>query len=292
MPDDSVLRSELGELRRGERITSVQRLSGGFAGDPWLVSYADGTRVVGKTLAGAPGDLFRIEAEGLATLRATGYVQTPEVLAVTWRLLLLEELPAREDTEASWAAFAADLAGLHRNTVNDRFGWDHDGYLGRLPQINNWATNGHEFFAQNRLLRYLDEPLVEQALTSTDRRALERLCDRMQGIIPAMPPVLTHDDLWSANLLGKADSGLAAIDPAISYTWAEVDLSMLWSCPRPPASDRFFHVYQELNPSPPGWAERMPLLNLRELLSVAAQETESAWAVERIRTILKPFYPS
>ena len=36
----------------------------------------------------------------------------------------------------------------------------------------------------------------------------------------------------------------------------------------------------------------MPLLNLRELLSVAAQETESAWAVERIAAILKPFYLS
>lgn len=179
-------------------------------------------------------------------------MRTPEVLAATERLLLLEQLPARDDTETSWAAFAADLAGLHRSTVRDRFGWDHDGYLGRLPQINTWAADGHEFFAQNRLLRYLGEPLVEQALTNADRRALERFCDRMPGIIPAMPPVLTHGDLWSSNLLGKVGGGLAVIDPAISCTWAEVDLSMLWSCPRPPASDRFFDVYQELNPSPPG----------------------------------------
>ena len=192
MPDDSILRSELGELGRGERITSVQRLSGGFAGDPWLVSYADGTRVVGKTLAGAPRDLFRAETEGLAALRATGYVRTPEVLAVTGRLLLLEELPAREDTETSWAAFAADLAGLHLHTVGNRFGWDHDSYLGRLPQINTRSADGHEFFAQNRLLRYLGEPLTEQALTRADRRALERFCARMPEIIPAMPPVLTH----------------------------------------------------------------------------------------------------
>ena len=34
----------------------------------------------------------------------------------------------------------------------------------------------------------------------------------------------------------------------------------------------------------------MPLLNPRELLSVAAQAADSAWAGERIRKILKPFY--
>ena len=91
-----------------------------------------------------------------------------------------------------------------------------------------WAAGGHEFLAQHRLLRYLGEPLVEQALTSADRRALERFCTRMPEIIPAMPPVPTHGDLWPGNLLGKA-GGLAAIDPAVSCTWAEVDLSMLWS---------------------------------------------------------------
>lgn len=288
--DESVLRSELDGLGRGERICSVRRLPGGYAADAWLVRYADGTRVVGKTLAGAPGDLFLIEAEGLAVLRATGYVRTPEVLAVTRRLLLLEELPAREDTETIWTAFAAGLAGLHRHTISDRFGWDRDGYLGRLPQVNTWSADGHQFFAQNRLLRYLGEPLAERVLTTADRRALEHFCARMAEVIPVMPPVLTHGDLWPGNLLSMG-GGMAVIDPSVSCTWAEVDLSMLWSYPCPPVSDRFFGVYQELNPSPPGWAERMPLLHLRELLSVTAQETESARAVECIRQVLRPFYP-
>ena len=62
-----------------------------------------------------------------------------------------------------------------------------------LPFI--WAADGHGFFAQHRLLRYLGEPLVEQAVASADRRALERFCARMPEIIPAMPPVLTHGDL-------------------------------------------------------------------------------------------------
>ena len=91
-------------------------------------------------------------------------------------------------------------------------------------------------------------------------------------------------------MLGKAGGGLAVIDPAVSYTWAEADLSMLWGSPRPPASDRFFEVYQELNPSPPGWAERMPFLYLRELLSVVAQIADTPQAAEGIRTTLAPFY--
>jgi fructosamine-3-kinase len=78
-----------------------------------------------------------------------------------------------------------------------------------------------------------------------------------------MPAVLTHGDLWSGNLVSQPGGRVTVIDPAVSYTWAEVDLSMLWCSPRPPAAARFFEIYQELNPSPPGWADRMPVLHLR-----------------------------
>ena len=66
---------------------------------------------------------------------------------------------------------------------------------------------------------------------------------------------------------------------------------MLWSCPRPPASDRFFKLYQELSPSPPGWIGRMPILHLRELLSTVAHfGTEAVSAVQHIRHTVAPFY--
>jgi len=174
--------------------------------------------------------------------------------------------------------------------VHDRFGWDHDGYLGRVVQHNAWTASGHEFFAEHRVLRYLDEPLVQQVLTRADRGALERFCDRLTEIIPAMPAVLTHGDLWSGNLLSRAEGRITVIDPAVSYTWAEVDLSMLWGCQRPPASRRFFDLYQELSPSPPGWAERMPLLHLRELLSAIAHMGDSEGDAQRLRRTLTPFY--
>ncbi|GAA4630765.1 fructosamine kinase family protein [Actinoallomurus vinaceus] len=288
---DDVLRSELRALGRADGVSVVRRLSGGAVADTWLMTCADGTHMVGKTLADAVPGLFQTEADGLAALAGTGCVATPRVIAVTRRMLLLEALPDRDDSERSWEAFADDLAALHRSTTGDRFGWHDDGYLGRLRQVNTWTANGHEFFAQHRLLRYLAEPLAEQALTAADRRAVERLCARLPEVIPAMPAVLTHGDLWAANLLSRPGGRITVIDPAISRTWAEVDLSMLRCCPRPAASQRFFARYQERNPSPAGWTARMPVLHLREQLSVIAHFGASATrAITHTRSTLAPFY--
>lgn len=282
--------ARLGAVGRADGIISVQRLSGGVIADVWLISYADGSRIVAKSVVDAPGDLFAIEAEGLAALRSAGRLGTPQVLDVTRHLLLLEALSAGQDSPQAWQRFARNLAAAHRGTVHDRFGWHRDGYLGRLRQVNTWTASGHEFFAEHRLLRYLREPAVWQALDAGDRRALERLCDRLPQLIPPMPAVLTHGDLWASNLLSR-DGRIIVIDPAVSYAWAEIDLSMLWSCPRPPASDRFFKLYQELSPSPPGWIGRMPILHLRELLSTVAHfGTEAVSAVQHIRHTVAPFY--
>jgi fructosamine-3-kinase len=288
---DDALRASLREVGRADGIAAVRRLSGGVIADAWLISWADGTSAVGKIVNGPAPHLFRTEADGLAALRGTGHLATPDVLAVTDRLLLLEALAPRDDSAGSWEAFGRDMAGAHRAVVSDRFGWPADGWLGQLRQVNTWNADGHEFFAEHRLLRYLTEPPAEQALTADDRRAVERLCARLPELIPPMPAVLTHGDLWTGNLVSEPGGRITVIDPAVSYTWAEVDLSMLWSNPRPPASDRFFAAYQELNPSPPGWAERMPVLHLRELLSsIAHFGPAAAHDLGWVRDTLGPFY--
>jgi fructosamine-3-kinase len=200
------VRAELRALGLDREITAIRPLPGAYTADVWLVTYAHREPLAAKTLAGAPPGWFQAEAEGLATLRATGHLHTPSVLAVTGRMLVLEALHPRLDTRATWQAFAHDLAALPRSTVHDRFGWDHDGYLGHVVQRNTWTASGHDFFAQHRVLRYLDEPLVQQILTPADQRALERFCDRLPELIPVMPAVLTHGDLWSGNLLSQDEA--------------------------------------------------------------------------------------
>src|SRR5260370_19908284 len=162
MARHDILRGELRAVGLADRIASVQRLPGGLVADAWLVTYADGTRVAGKTLTGAPADVFRVEAEGLAALRETGHLQTPEVLAVTGRLLLLEALAARDDSGSTWDAFAHDLATLHRGTVYDRFAGVRDGYLGRGSRRNTRATSGQLSFSQLRVCPFVDVALSQQ----------------------------------------------------------------------------------------------------------------------------------
>jgi hypothetical protein len=45
-----------------------------------------------------------------------------------------------------------------------------------------------------------------------------------------------------------------------------------------------------LNPPPPGWVERMPPLNMRELLSVVAGTDEAPAWVRVIKETLAPCY--
>ncbi len=275
-------------LPAGMSAASVTRLDGGEVSSTWLVCLADGRRVVVKGGRAAPGGLFAEEPAGLAVLRTSGGLCTPQVLSIGATFLVLEALnPRIPDVPAFWEAAARAVAGLHAH-VSPRHGWDHDGWLGWLPQENAWEQDGHRFFAERRILRYLREPAAQRALDASDRAGLERLCARLPVLVPASPAVLTHGDLWRGNMVADPAERPVFIDPAVSWTWAEADLSMMYCNGGAPA--RFFDAYHELNPPPAGgWRERMELLHLRELLAVVAHFGPARDCVGRIRDVIKRF---
>jgi fructosamine-3-kinase len=272
----------------GYDAETVQPLSGGVIAQAGLATlYGSGEQVFAKTLAADDvPDLFEIEASGLAALQEAG-LRTPDVLLASPTLLVLEPFPAFPDTGEAWEALGRSLAQMHTSTVHDLFGWHRDGWLGRMRQVNTWTADGHEFFAAHRILRWL--PSIDGDLDTGDRRALERLCDRLPELMPVQPACLTHGDLWKGNILGSPEGGVAVIDPAVSYTWGEVDLSMVWCSPRTPESERFFDGYNEVSPLVDGWQERMPLLFLRELLSTLAHRCDDWGAVGYLREVIAPF---
>lgn len=271
-------------------MTALEPALGGLAATAGFARRPDGTAVFVKTFLEPPSDdAFLTEAEGLAALGELGGLATPQVLLADRDLLVLSVLDPRPATEAFWTELAHVLARLHTTTVHPRFGWRADNRLGRRRQVNTWHDDGFAFFAENRLLRWLGEPRVDAALGSVGRAALERLCARLPELLPERPACLTHGDLWAQNVLATPDGRPAVIDPAVSYTWAEVDLAHLWTTSPPPEADAFFDRYADLTGLDHGWRERMPIIQLRQHLAVVAQFDHDWGAADLCRATLAPF---
>ena len=282
-----LLRDRLADA--GFRPADVRATDEGLAAVSGLVTLEDGSQVFAKTFAAhLDGAVFAAEADGLQALRGAG-LATPDVLHHGEDLLVLSLLRPRPDGEAFWERLAHDLARVHRATVTDRFGWPHDNWLGSMPQRNTWHDDGFAFFAECRVLRWLPEPRVTAKLDRADRDALERLCAALPELMPARPACLTHGDFWTQNVLAAPDGAPAVIDPAVSYTWADVDLAHLWSTPHPPQAQRLFAVYGELTGAGPGWTDRLTYVQLRQHLALMAMFDDDWGSTDAVRALVAPF---
>ncbi len=301
MDADGAVAAGLAAAGLGDGILAIDELAGGDNSTAWRVSFRAGPPVVVKVFgkhgnapfaAGAYHDLFEVEAEGLAALQRIGGFPTPQVLACTPDALVLETMTtAPPEDPVFWENAGRALARLH-SVTGPRFGWQHDGWLGSLRQHNDWSEDGYEFYASHRILRYLREPAVDAAFDAHDRAGLHRLCNRLPQLVPPSPPSLTHGDLAPSNILATHGGQPALIDPAASWTWAEVDLSMIywldrtWNIHIPP---RFFEAYTEERPIDPGWRSRAPLVHLRELLSLVAHQDHRLDYVAEVRAIIRTY---
>jgi fructosamine-3-kinase len=264
---------------------SCSVVEGGYASKTYRVRTTLDRSVIVKTHDDPPPGLYSLEADGLNALRVPGAFVVPEVLRVTSGFLVLSDLGSAVLTDQSpdfWRDAGHRLAMQHQQTA-DKFGYHQDNYLGVLPQRNPWTADGHAFFAEHRLLRYLEVPNCANALPAEDRTRLERLADRLPDLIPEQPAALLHGDLWHGNLLPTP----ALIDPAVYYGWPEAELSMLEGCGNIHAE--FFTAYEDAHPLAAGWRDRLPLLHLREHLCVLAHFGLTESALTKIHETLAPY---
>lgn len=245
-------------------VVSAEAVAGGCISNGVRIKTSQGGRFFLKTNSETPEDMFGREAEGLEALRAAGELRVPQAHLHGADFLLLEDLAPASRSREYWTTFGQQLAGLHNHT-DERFGFEHDNYIGSTPQPNTWTDDGYAFFAEQRL-GFQAQLAAERGLLSySEVGQVERISARLAELIPEQPASLIHGDLWGGNAIADVHGQPALIDPAAHYGWAEAELGMTALFGGFGAA--FYAAYEEARPLESGYQERFPLYNLYHLLN-------------------------
>lgn len=263
---DTLLNPDLKQWleQNGLKVASVQTCSGGCISDTLKLHLQNGERLFVKQLEDAPADLFEAEAEGLRALQANCPLTVPKVIQVAQQWLLLEDLQSAKYSEDFWERLGHGLAELHKHQA-PFFGFACDNYCGATPQANPQYHNGYDFFAEQRILFQTKLARDQQLLNQKDAMDIERLCARLEQLIPEQSPALIHGDLWSGNVVADREGNPALIDPASYWGWPEADIAMTTLFGG--FDQHMYAHYQDVRTLEAGWENRLPLYNLYHLLN-------------------------
>lgn len=208
------------------------------------------------------------EQKGLELLRNTRTVSIPQIFDLIIKadaaLLILEMIDSRPNRKADPMHFGIKLAQMHSNS-GDKFGLDHDNFIGALIQRNAPCLNWSEFYLTRRLLPQFKIALDNKLLKHSDIPDDSSLLSIMDELMPDnLIPSLLHGDLWSGNYIPSTDSRYYLIDPAVFFGHSEIDIamSMLFGGFDP----RFYDGYFSVHPKQYLFSERIKLYQLYYLL--------------------------
>lgn len=213
-----------------------------------------------------PG-MFNAESKGLQLLYQPNVIRIPHVIGVgeegSFQFLLLEFIEQKSSIKNYWQQLGERLANLHRQQA-DKFGLDHNNYIGSLPQFNNQETSWINFFIEQRLNVQLRLAIDSRSVESTWIKKFESLYTKLKTLLPEESPSLVHGDLWSGNLITDEKGEPCLIDPAVHYGNREADLAMTKLFGG--FKLEFYDCYNEFFPLQKGYEKRMDIYNLYPLL--------------------------
>jgi len=252
----------------GSAVVATSPVAGGDICTATRVKVADGRTVLMKTHVQPPPGFFEAEARSLNWLHQAAPDLVPEALAVDADCLLLPFIEPGKPTVDAAVGLGHDLARLHAAGATT-YGWEKDGFIGRLPMKNAPAPTWAEFFATKRVLPYLKLARDRGHASAEHAQAIEGVLGKVAGLVPDEPPARLHGDLWNGNVLWGSDGRARLIDPAAYGGHREMDLAML-ALFGLPHLQQMTDAYQSLTPLADGWEERLALHQLFPLLTHAA----------------------
>ncbi|MDG5766780.1 fructosamine kinase family protein [Balneolales bacterium ANBcel1] len=258
------------QKRFNSNITDQRPVGGGCINDTTRLKLSDGTTLFVKRNRHSLHDMFVKEAKGLQLLAgATSGLRVPEVVGIledqpsdsSWLLLsFIEEGRSTGDFDQR---FGRALAELHRHTA-DKYGLDHDNYIGRLPQKNDYREEWIRFFIECRIEPQFAMARQHGYFSGNTRSSLDQLFKALPDLIPDEPPSLLHGDLWGGNYLCDNENRPVLIDPAVYYGHREMEIAftrMFGGFGR-----GFYQGYEEAWPMASGFSQRQDIYNLYPLL--------------------------
>lgn len=212
-------------------------------------------------------EMFATEEKGLAILNKESPVASPKVLGqgVFERksYLLTELIEKGAPSQNFWKNFGANLANQHRKS-SAMYGFDHDNFIGSLPQSNKKHSNWYDFFIEERLEPQLQLASVKNLIATDLHNQFNALFGKLSELIPSEPPALLHGDLWSGNFMINEAGEAAIFDPAVHYGHRETELAFTKLFGG--FSSEFYDYYDESFPLESGFDSRVDIHNLYPLL--------------------------
>tara|TARA_Y100001954_G_scaffold5038_1_gene5465 strand:- start:1959 stop:2807 length:849 start_codon:yes stop_codon:yes gene_type:complete len=252
------------ELHFGQKPSEIVKLAGGDINEVYQAFLLEKSVVIKINNSQLLPQLFEKEKQGLELLSKSTFI-VPKPLKVgsidDTAFLIMDYI--KQGNSLNWAVFGEKLAQLHQ-IEGKYFGLDHDNYIGSVEQINQECGVWSEFYTNHRLLALTAKARDQGLFEKKHCIWIEKLCQRLDELIPTCKPSLIHGDLWSGNLLIHSSGHPVLIDPAVYYGHPEMDwamLSLFGSYPK-----EAMDYYQNHYPLERGLNERMDIHQLYPLL--------------------------
>jgi len=254
-------------------IRDGSRSGGGCINDARRIVLEDGREYFMKSNPRPLPGMFPREAEALERMAEVGAIRVPRPVGAGGEgkgqtpFIVMEHIPTGSPKSGFHESFGRRFAQFHLDSQHDRFGFDHDNYLGSTPQPNGWEEDWVEFWRKHRLGFQLDLARKNGYSDSTLDRLGEGLMNRLPEIIgaPEEPACLLHGDLWGGNYLADDQGEPVLIDPAAYYGRREADLAMTLLFGG--FGSAFYSAYEEVWPLEAGSKDRLEIYKLYHLLN-------------------------
>ena len=248
----------------GRVPSQIVKLTGGDINEVYQVFLKEKSVVIKINNSQSIPQLFEKEKQGLELLSKSTFVVPKPIKTDSidnLQYLIMDYI--EQGSELNWAVFGEKLAQLHQ--IQEKyFGLDHNNYIGSLKQVNQECGAWSEFYTNHRLIALTAKARDQGLFEKKHCNWVEKLCQRLDELIPACRPSLIHGDLWSGNLLIDTSGHPVLIDPAVYYGHPEMDWAMLSLFGSYPV-EALDH-YQNLHPLEKGLNERKDIHQLYPLM--------------------------